>query len=248
MSGPAARIGPAPDELIAWLRGMRPATLREVSLRAMKPTTWGRRAARAQAEQPLTLALLAVLLVTTIWLGQSSDPTHVLRSTSTNIANLTHSPITALIESALFLDDGGWLKYALALFVTLGLIERRRGTLMALGVFASAHLIVTMLTEGGVWIGIRAGLLRHAERFQLDVGVSYGLWSCAFAAIALIPRRWRGALVALLSPFILVPLVRDFDMTAIGHVLSALVGLAWWPTLLRGIDRHPRRTVAAANR
>ena len=235
----------------ATLRAMRPATLREIrlaTLRAMRPAAWGRRAARAQAEQPLTLALLAVLLVTTIWLDQSSNPTHVLRSTSTNIANLTHSPITSLIGSALFLDGGGWAKYALALFVTLGLIERRRGTVVALSVFASAHIIVTMLTEGGVWIGIRAGLLRHAERFQLDVGVSYGLWSCAFAAIALIPRRWRGPLVVLLSPFILVPLLRDFDMTTIGHVLSALIGLAWWPTLLRGSDRHASSIAAAAAR
>jgi hypothetical protein len=200
------------------------------------------------ASAKVTVSLLVILLITTVWLNHVSDPDDILRHASTNIVNLRHVPLRSLIASALVVSGGGWLVAAVELALSFGRIERSRGAFTAIAVFASGHVIATVLTEGAVWYGIRAGTLPHAESIQIDVGISYGMWACMSAAIVLLPRRLRIPGLVLAGAAVLVPLALDVDMTSCGHVISVLIGLAWWPLLARPrterdrSDRHPGAT------
>lgn len=192
---------------------------------------WVRRA-------PVTAAFLAVLLVTTILLRHVIDnDVAVLRWASTNVHNLTTTPVQALVASAAFLPGGHWLLYAVVLVASLGVLERRFGSRWAVAVFASAHVLATLLTEAGVWVGIELGEVSRHALTRLDVGVSYGMFACIAAACLLVPVRWRRWLTAALALGVLVPLVADYDMTAAGHAISFAIGLAWWP-ILRGAARR----------
>ena len=189
------------------------------------------------AASPLTAGLLLTLVVTTFWLRYSPDPDAILRNMSTNLKNLARSPVRSFVASAFVLQGSAWLVDAAGLAVCLGALERRRGSLTAVGVFASGHVIATVLTEGGVYAGIRLGIVPRFERFQIDVGVSYGLWVSVAAAIALLPRRLRLPAATAGALWLFGALALNPGMTSIGHVLSLLIGLAWWPYLLRRAAR-----------
>jgi hypothetical protein len=206
----------------------------------MSPTAALARGTRVLRAAPVTWAFVTVLAFTTVWLANASDPDAILESASTNVHNLTHMPLRSFVASALILSGGGWLLAALELAVTAGLLERARGSLTMLKVFASGHVIATLLTEGGVAAGIAFGLLPHHDLRMIDVGISYGVYACAMAALVLLPMRWRIAGVSLVSLSVLIPLAMAPGMTPIGHVLSVLVGLAWWPQLQRAQSRSAR--------
>jgi hypothetical protein len=194
----------------------------------------GKKLAGAMRRAPVTSSFLGVLLGTTIVQRHFvSNDDALLRWASTNIDNMTTAPIRSLLASALLLPGGYWVVYAVALGGSLGWLEARVGTLRAVGVFLSAHVLATLVTEGGVWIGVNLGDVPNAARAQLDVGVSYGMWASIAAAAVLLPRRFRAPVAALLSLGVVVPIISDYNMTAAGHVLSFAIGLAWWPVLQR---------------
>jgi hypothetical protein len=184
---------------------------------------------RALRTIPFTITLLATLLCTSLALRQVSSPDAMLRWASTNVQNLTCRPIVSFVASAVVLDDDRWPLTLLILAIGLGLLERRVGTARALGIFASGHVIATLVTEGAVWLQIHRGQLPASAATQLDVGISYGQWALIGAAVGLLPvRRVRWAAAAGLAVLVGLPLVRDFDMTASGHAVAFLVGAAWW--------------------
>lgn len=187
-------------------------------------------ALRAARTIPFTLVLLAALLGTTIALQQVSSDDALVRWASTNVHNLTHRPIVSLVASAVVLTDDQWPLTLLLLAAGLGLLERRVGTLRALGIFASGHVIATVLTEAAVGLQLHLGNLPNSAAWQLDAGISYGQWALIGAALALLPGRrgWRWLATAGLALVVAVPLLRDFDMTAGGHAVAFLVGVAWW--------------------
>jgi membrane associated rhomboid family serine protease len=191
------------------------------------------------ARSPATVAFALVLLITTILLRTSVHPEAIMREVSTNVANLSHDPIRVVVGSALVLDGGPWIAYAIVLALTMGLLERRIGTLRALAIFATGHIIATAITEGGVWLGIQLDMLPIAERSQIDVGVSYGLLALIGAAIVLLPRPWRRRAVVFTTVGVLLALALDPDMTSTGHVLSLAIGFAWWP-YVRRLDARRR--------
>jgi hypothetical protein len=190
---------------------------------------------------PVTLGFIAVLAVTSFWIAHSSDPDAILESASTNIKNLTHMPLRSFFASAVVLSGGGWLIAAAQLMVSAAPLERARGSFTMLKVFASGHVIATLLTEGGVAAGIAFGLLPHRDLMLIDVGISYGAYACLAAALVLLPRRWRVVGVAAVGSSVLVALVLDPGMTPVGHLLAVLVGLAWWPQLARIQASRPDR-------
>ena len=198
-------------------------------------------ATRAARTVPFTIILLAALLGTTIALHQVSSDDAMLRWASTNVQNLTHRPLVSFVASAVVLDDDRWPLTLLTLALGLGLLERRVGTAPALGIFASGHVIATLVTEGAVWWEIHVGHLPASAATQLDVGISYGTWAMIGAALALLPaRRMRWPAAAVLAAIVVAPLVRDFDMTASGHAVAFLVGTAWWrwlPARAAALDR-----------
>lgn len=194
-----------------------------------------RRGALLVRSVPLTSGLLGVLLLTTIGLRSVRHDQQVLQWASTNLDNLATRPIRSLVASALVLPSEVWLPSALALGAGLGLIERRTGSRVALAVFASAHVLVTLLTEGGVWGAIQLGGLPESATGQIDAGVSYGMYGALGAAVVLLPRQLRIPALTAVTAMIAVPLASDVDMTTVGHLLSLGVGVAWWPVLRRRV-------------
>lgn len=185
---------------------------------------------------PVTLVLSAGFAVGSTLITRFAHPNLVLRSLSTNVVNLTSTPVRAFVASA-FVGSGPWLTSALLVALAVGLLERRVGSLRALGVFASGHVIATVLTEGGVWVGMRLGWLPTIERDQIDVGISYGMWAAIAGATVLLPTRQRYLLIPVAIAGVGWPLLNNPGMTTTGHLLALLIGLAWWPAL----RRHTRR-------
>jgi len=214
--------------------------------RAVDPQTI-RRALAELRRTPFATSLAATLLASTILLRYVvSDDQDVLRWASTNLDNLTTRPIRSMVFSAFLLPGERWLPYAGAIAAIVAPLERRVGAIRVLAVFASGHVIATLLTEGGVAVGIETGLVPARASAQMDVGVSYGLWAVGGAALALLPRRWRIALVTTAVGVVTVLLLTDHDhMTAAGHALSLAIGMASGPYLLQstpaGSAGTPRR-------
>ena len=107
-------------------------------------------------------------------------------------------------------------------------------------------MIATLITEGGVAAGIAFGLLPRHDLRIIDVGISYGMYACATAALVLLPKWWRVAGGSLIGLSVLIPLALAPGMTPIGHVTSVLVGLAWWPQLLNVKVPTPARWASPA--
>ena len=211
-----------------------------MTLTVPAPKALAARAFREVVGAPLTGLLLLALTGTTVALGRISDPHLVLERLSSNVVNLGRFPLRSLIGSALVLSGGGLLFYAVTLALTLGVLERHFGWLRALAVFGSGHVLATLLTEGGVWVGIRAGLLPWHDRHQIDVGVSYGLMACTGAVLILLPTRVRFAAAAGVVVWTVGALAADPDMTSTGHLVALIIGFCWWPVLRRIIDK-PRQ-------
>lgn len=198
-------------------------------------------AIRTVSRTPFAVLLVLTLLVTTVWLRfYPLDSGAVFSWVSTNVHNLRHAPVRALVLSALFLPGHDWVRSTLMLSVALIPLERRFGTARTLLIFASAHVIATLLTEGWEYLAVHAGELPRSVIFQEDVGVSYGMYGAMAAACFLLPRRWRAVGTTALALYVGVPFLFDPGMTTTGHVLSLLIGLAWWPVLAqRGAVKTP---------
>ena len=199
-------------------------------------------AIRTVSRTPFAVLLVATLLITTVWLRlHPLDSGAVFSWVSTNVHNLRHAPIRALVLSALFLPGHDWLRTTLMLGAGLIPLERRFGTVRTLAVFASAHVIATLLTEGWEYLAVHAGDLPRSTIFQEDVGVSYGMYGAMAAACFLLPRGsrvpWRAMMTTALALYVAAPFAIDPGMTTSGHVLSVSIGLAWWPVLAKRADQ-----------
>jgi hypothetical protein len=190
---------------------------------------------------PGTTSLLAVVLTgTAILRWGTTDPEAVERWASTNLVNLYHHPAVALIASAFLSADA--IRYQLIAFVlACAVLERRIGTPRMLAVIAAGHVIASLVTEGGVQLAIlmRADSLDAA--WQLDVGISYAMYTAIGAALLFVPPRFRLVAVLAVALDVIVPLVTSWDMTSSGHVLSLAIGLLTWPLLRAWLDQLASR-------
>lgn len=184
---------------------------------------------------PLTFGYLVVLLATTATLHLVNPGTaeRLLADSSTNVEQLTSNPVQVLVASALWLPGRHWLPYAVGFAVTLGPLERRLGGLRTLAVAGTGHVLVSLLTEGAVAVGIGLHWLPAADASQLDVGASYLLMTGIGATLGLLPTAVRWPVSATAAVLLAVPLWTDPDMTAVGHLLCLLTGVAFWGLLRR---------------
>ncbi|HEY3503630.1 MAG TPA: rhomboid-like protein [Actinocatenispora sp.] len=184
---------------------------------------------------PVTFGYLVVLLATTAVLHLVSPGTaeRLLADSSTNVEQLTSHPVRVLVTSALWLPGGHWLPYAVGFAATLGPLERRLGGLRTLLVVGTGHVLVSLLTEGGVAVGIGMRWLPAADASQLDVGASYLLMTAIGATLGLLPTAVRWPVSVTAAVLLAVPLWADPDMTAIGHLLCLVTGVAFWALLRR---------------
>src|ERR1700709_1741400 len=111
---------------------------------------------------PGTYTYLFALLVTS-WSLRGADPhlaDALIRSESTNLDNLTDRPLQVLVASA-FWTSGSAIPWQLLLRFTLVMapVERRLGTRRTLPVFATGHVLATLLVAGGLSYGVQHRLV-----------------------------------------------------------------------------------------
>ena len=172
----------------------------------------------------------------------------VAEASSTDVVHLASRPIFVLVASGLWVDNVvEFIAVAVLFGIAASLLERRIGTRATLGVFLCGHVGATLLTEGAVAIGVLADTLPSSALSRLDVGVSYGLAAIGATALGLLPQRWRVGGIVVLWAYLGSALVADPDVTAWGHVLSAALGVAWWPALASLGVAHKRRRLVRAS-
>ncbi|MFF2847052.1 rhomboid-like protein [Streptomyces sp. NPDC058001] len=238
-------MGPPPDARADRHRRGRLRTLRSAAkVAARAVASYVRRA-------PGTYIWLAILFVTTVALHQMSPDFEedFLRQRSTNLHELSSDPVRVLFSSALWIDGGRWLPYAVLYTVFHAQAEHWLGTVRWLTVAASAHILATFISEGALLWAIRHGIAPHSAVNTLDVGVSYALAGVVGVLTYRIASPWR--YLYLLGVLLVygTPLITGRTFTDLGHFTSVLIGLACYPlTRGRGPAWNPMVTLARGRR
>ncbi len=198
---------------------------------------------------PGTHVWLGILFVTTVVLHSmpSGFEENFLRHRSTNLHELSRSPVRVLVASAMWIESGHWLPYAFLYTVFHAPAERWLGTARWLAVCALAHVGASLASEALLLAAIRTGRAPLTAVDTLDIGVSYALAGVMAVLGYRLAVPWRyGYLAAVLAVFAL-PLAAGPTFTDVGHLLAALLGLACYPLVGgRGKARNPKETPAGA--
>ncbi|MFI0357540.1 rhomboid-like protein [Actinomadura sp. 9N407] len=198
-----------------------------------------------------TAAYLALLLATHIAVFRLVSPAtkdDILRAISTNLADMTWTAPLRLVGSALVADTSGTildniLVIGLGIAVCLSALERRLGTLRAFSIFATAHVLVTLIVLAVVAVATHTGRYPDEIRYELDYGVSFGALGAIGAVTYLLPKWLRipWAAIAVLYPLTaadwygLLP-----DYSTLGHALSAATGVALSWRIVRSAPARAR--------
>jgi Rhomboid-like protein len=171
-----------------------------------------RRRASDYAAAAVFTALFAVgaLVITVLSPHQSA----ALRLwASTNVANLQHHPVPALVLSA-FLPSGSPFAWLAPVALTMFGANRAVGTARLALICAAGHLIGTGVSEGIVAYRVDHGSLPPAWSYILDVGPSYVVVSAIIVAIMFGTRLTRATALAVFAVLVFV-----------GHIFAGLTGL-----------------------
>lgn len=200
---------------------------------------------------PGTYVWLLVLFVTTVALHRMSPDFEedFLRQRSTNIHELSDSPVRVLFASAMWIPSGRWLPYAALYSLFHAQAERWLGTLRWLLVCVAAHVLATLISEGALLWAIGRQVAPPSAVDTLDVGVSYALAGVAGVLTYRIRRPWRYPYAAAVLVFFGVPLLAGRTFTDLGHFTAVLIGLGCRPLAEgAGKARNPKETPAHTRR
>ena len=196
---------------------------------------------------PGTYVWLGILFVTTVVLHYMPPEfeQHFLRHRSTNIHELSRSPVRVLVTSAMWIDSGHWLPYAFLYTVFHAPAERWLGTARWLAVCALAHVLASLISEAMLLAAIRKGMAPQAAVHTLDIGVSYALAGVIAVLVYRVAAPWRYVYLAAVLAVFALPLAAAPSFTDFGHFLAMLLGLACYP-LVRGRGKawNPKETLA----
>ncbi|MGW5127564.1 rhomboid-like protein [Streptomyces sp. NPDC004069] len=212
----------------------------------------GLRAARAYVRSaPGTYVWLLVLFLTTVALHHMSPhfEQHFLRHRSTNLRGLSKDPVRVLFSSAMWIDNGHWLPYAVLYTVFHAQAERWLGTLRWLLVCVTAHVLATLVSEGALLWAIQRHMVPESAVNTLDVGVSYALAGVVGVLTYRIAPPWRHLYLAAVLGYYAGSLVTGRTFTDLGHFTAVLVGLGCRPTARgRGEPWNPQEALCAPRR
>jgi hypothetical protein len=158
------------------------------------------------------------------------------RQASTNLQNLSVTPLRALAVSAVVVEGPHWLLPAASTAALLGGVEDVGGTRRAVGIAATGHVISTLLSQSAVWIAIRRGRLPESARTDLDIGTSYVAAAAAGALVATLPSRRRTIFGALAIATAFSEVIITRHVLAIGHGIALAIGY------LMKVPRRQRRS------
>ncbi|MEU0399927.1 rhomboid-like protein [Streptomyces sp. NPDC006197] len=185
---------------------------------------------------PGTHVWLAVIAITSlvIALSPAALDTYLLHRNSSNLHQLAHHPMRALLSSAFWIENpSDFLLYAVLFEVFHAPVERWLGTPKWLLTVATAHIAATLVSQQVVLAAIRLHDVPRSMAHVVDIGVSYGLAASAGILTYRLPYPWRLFYLAAVVAFFLVPLATDRTYTDLGHAISLAIGLACHP-LTRG--------------
>lgn len=183
---------------------------------------------------PLTYLWLVVLLGTTIYQRQRGRHLHhLLVHYSTNIRDLARDPLQVLFESLLWIDGRYWAPYLVLFSVFLAPAEHWLGQTRWLTVGLTAHVAATYLSEGWLYLAITYHRAPQRLIHATDIGVSYFLVGVMAVLAYRIATPWRWGYLAVLITALAVPLITQFDFTAIGHFSAIFIGLMFYPMARR---------------
>ncbi|MFC8289787.1 rhomboid-like protein [Streptomyces sp. NPDC057242] len=185
---------------------------------------------------PGTHVWLAVIVLTSLVLAlvPTGVEDYFLRGNSSNLHQLAHHPVRALIGSAFWIEDPAGIVLYAALFELLHApVERWLGTAKWLFAVAAAHVTATLVSQQVVLAAIRLHDVPRSMAHVVDIGVSYGLAASAGVLAHRLARPWRWFHLAGVTAFFAVPLVTDRTYTDLGHAIALAVGVACRP-LTRG--------------
>lgn len=187
------------------------------------------------ASAPLTYCWLAVLMVTTIIQRNLTRRQfhELVLDGSTNIAHLARDPLEALMYSLLWIDGRYWEPYLVLFTLFLAPVERWLGQLRWMTIGLTAHIGATYISEGLLWLAIRYHDAPERLVHARDIGVSYFLVGVMAVLSYRIARPWRWGYLAVLFTIFGFPIITMdravLDFTAIGHFVSVLIGLCFYP-------------------
>ncbi|MFF4169792.1 rhomboid-like protein [Streptomyces sp. NPDC001744] len=196
---------------------------------------------------PGTHAWLVVIALTSlvIALSPAAVDTYLLHRNSSNLHQLAHHPVRALLASAFWIENpAAVLLYAVLFEVLHAPVERWLGTLKWFVVVAVGHVAATLVSQQVVLAAIRLHDVPLSMAHVVDIGVSYGLAASAGVLTYRLARPWRPFYLVAAVVFFAVPLVTDRTYTDLGHAVSLAVGLACRP-LTRGKPVAPHRPPGA---
>ncbi|MFI8517388.1 rhomboid-like protein [Streptomyces sp. NPDC085481] len=181
---------------------------------------------------PGTHVWLAVIAITSLVLAFSPDGLehYLLHRNSSNLYELSRHPMRALLGSAFWIQNPASLLFYAVLFeVFHAPVERWLGTAKWLVVVATAHIAATLISQKVVLEAIQDHDVPRSMAHVVDIGVSYGLAASAGILTYRLPRPWRWFYLAGAVAFFAVPLVTNHTYTDLGHAISLVIGLAFWP-------------------
>lgn len=189
----------------------------------------------------LTLAMtLPLLLASGVLAAEGSASSQVVAWSSTNLYNLSHHPIAALVTS-IFVLQGGLLPSLVSVAIACAVLEHTVGAKRTLAIGLSAHMLATLLTEYGGAMASRLHLIAAFSAERDDVGVSYVMYALLAAAAITQTGRLRHLAILVVGGAVLLPFALAPGMTTTGHVLSVAIG-AVAVTLHRQPDRGLARS------
>ncbi|WP_373308990.1 rhomboid-like protein [Streptomyces lateritius] len=181
---------------------------------------------------PGTHVWLLVIAITSVVIAFSPDGLahHLLHRNSSNLHQLAHHPVLALLGSAFWIENpSAFLLYAMLFEFFHAPVERWLGTLRWLLTVATAHIAATLLSQRVVLEAIQDHDVPRSMAHVVDIGVSYGLAAAAGILTYRISRPWRWVYLAGAVAFFAVPLCTRHTYTDLGHAISLAIGLACRP-------------------
>ncbi|MEU7007772.1 rhomboid-like protein [Streptomyces sp. NPDC046332] len=181
---------------------------------------------------PGTHVWLLVIAITSTVIALSSDGLehYLLQRNSSNLHQLSHHPIRALLGSAFWIENpANLLLYAVLFEVFHAPVERWLGTPRWLVTVATAHIAATLISQQVVLEAIQDHDVPRSMAHVVDIGVSYGIAASAGILTYRIPWPWRWLYLAGAVTFFAVPLFTSHTYTDLGHAISLAIGLACRP-------------------
>ena len=186
--------------------------------------------------------MVALLLTTALLLRtHPGDVSTVVAWASTNLHNLAHHPVAAMLVS-MFVVTGNLLPELLVVAISFAVLERAVGAFRTALIVLSGQIVATLLTEYGADLGARLHLLATSSAERPDVGVSYVMYAGLAASVLLLVGWARRVGLLAVGVCVLVPFLVAPGMTSTGHVLAVAVGAATMALIQRRARRHRAAT------